>query len=96
MPFPFLGNSSRTYTQFRDLAADTPLIAEPGGVYDMGPAGGLDLPVPPGDGLWGPEVQVTGEAEPAPEPDAEPAPDEPPVGPPPPGLINVPAEPEEN
>ena len=85
MPFPFLGNSTRTYTQFRDLAADTPLIAEPGGVYDIGTVGGLDLPVPPGDGLWGPETQAAADV----KPDTQPLPD------PPPALI-TPAEPEEN
>lgn len=88
MPFPFLGDSTRIYTQFRDLAADTPLIAAPGGVYDMAPAGGLNLPVPPGDGLWGPEVAGEAVAEPPPEP--------PPADPVPPVLINVPAETEEN
>lgn len=82
MPFPFLGDSTRIYTQY--LAADgLPLAAEPGGSYDMTPVPSQWLmPVPPGDGLWGPE--------PGPEP--EPEPPAPPVLP---VLIIPPAETEE-
>jgi hypothetical protein len=51
VPFRFTGDSQRMYTQY--LAADgTPLIASPGGTYDMYPVASLPLPVPPGDGLW--------------------------------------------
>lgn len=64
MPYNFLGFGTRTYPQYRDIEADTPLIAEPGGTYDMTPAGSMPLAVPPGDGLWE-EVQ--------PEPPAAPS-----------------------
>ena len=52
MPFRYLGNFTRTYTQYRDTAADMTLVADPGGTYDMAPAGGVAMPVPPADGLW--------------------------------------------
>ena len=99
MPFPFLGNSTRVYVQFWDLDADTPLTAEPGQSYDMAPVAGWDMPVPPGDGRWGPltEPAVDLAEEPevpavAPEPGPEPAvPDLPPVP-----LITAPAETEES
>ena len=56
MPFPFLGDSTRIYTQY--VAADgTPLTALPGGAYDMTAVPSpWTLPVPPGDGLWGPAI----------------------------------------
>ena len=65
MPYPYLGNAPRMYTQYRDTATDAPLQPEPGGSYDMAPIDGAGpVPVPPGDGLWGLEA----------EPDAAPAP----------------------
>lgn len=54
MPFRFTGNDTRTYPQYRDLGTDSPLIASPGGTYDMAPCGSYVLPVPPGDGNWAP------------------------------------------
>ena len=57
MPYPYLGNTPRQYPQYRDLATDRPLEPEPGGTYSMAPAAGnAGLPVPPGDGRWGPEA----------------------------------------
>lgn len=54
MPFPFLGTSTRVYTQYRDTGTWLTLVAEPGASYDMQPVpGAADMPVPPGDGLWG-------------------------------------------
>jgi len=66
VPYPFLGDSTRIYTQWTDAATGLPLTADPGGTYDMTPAGGAHLTAPPGDGLWGPEppVQVTWQAPP--------------------------------
>lgn len=53
MPYPFLGNSARTYPQYINTDTGRPLEAVPGGVYDMAPVpGAYGLPVPPGDGLW--------------------------------------------
>jgi hypothetical protein len=76
MPYPYLGTAPRLYPQYRDDATDAPLQAEPGGTYSMTPVAGNDgLPVPPGDGSWGPE-QAPAEkdaSEPAPPADgAEP------------------------
>lgn len=53
MSFPFLGTSTRVYTQYTDTGTGTTLVAEPGASYDMAPAQGAgDLTVPPPDGLW--------------------------------------------
>ena len=60
MPFRFLGDVPLLYTQYRDEAADRPLLADPGGEYDMIPAGGVNLPVPPADGRWGPVTPASG------------------------------------
>lgn len=58
--YPYLGSARRIYTQYTDITGggSAPLVAEPGGVYDMipGPGQEEDLPVPPGDGLWAPGV----------------------------------------
>jgi hypothetical protein len=54
MPYRYAGTDTRTYTQFIDIDADGPLVASPGGTYDMRPAGQLNMPVPPGDGRWAP------------------------------------------
>jgi hypothetical protein len=75
--YPFLGVTSRTYTQFRDLATGLPLVAQPGRSYDMAPVNGLSMPVPPGDGLWGPDDTPA----PPPPPAPLPAPPAPPVTP---------------
>jgi len=53
--------------QYADITGGglQPLLAEPGGAYDMVPGPGQpeDLPVPPGDGLWGPGAEdSSGEA----------------------------------
>ncbi len=52
MPFTYTGTEVRTYTGYRDQGTDKPLVAAPGGVYDMTPVAGQALPVPPGDGRW--------------------------------------------
>ena len=63
MPHPYLGNAPRQYPQYRDLATDRPLEPQPGGAYSMAPvAGNGDLPVPPGDGRWGPEADALNRA----------------------------------
>lgn len=77
MPYPFLGNTSRTYTQYVDTDTWRPLQAEPLGSYNMTPVPGAgNVPVPPGDGLWGPYVAPP--ELPAPLPDSAPpgAPDQ--------------------
>jgi hypothetical protein len=48
----YLGHEVRTYPQYLDADTSCTLIAAPGGSYDIAPAGSLDLPVPPADGLW--------------------------------------------
>lgn len=53
MPYPYLGKTARTYPQYRDAQTGSVLRADPGGSYDIEPAGALDVAVPPGDGLWG-------------------------------------------
>jgi hypothetical protein len=63
----YLGFETRTYVQYLDAEASTTLIASPGGSYDIVPAGSLDFPVPPADGLW------EAEASPPPPPQASPA-----------------------
>lgn len=89
MPYQFTGYVPLLYPAYLDEATGRPLQADPGGVYDMTPAGGLNLPVPPGDGRWT-----------ASEPAEPPEPDEPvqvslPVPPPP--VVNPPSiEGEEN
>ena len=87
MPFPYLGNSTRVYVQFWDLDADAPLTADPGQSYDMAPVAGWDMPVPPGDGRWGP---LTGPAEDAREEPAGAPAEEPEPGPAAPDLPPVP------
>jgi hypothetical protein len=57
VPYRFLGDSPRTYPQYLNADTGCTLRAEPGLVYAMAPATGIHaLPVPPGDGLWGPEI----------------------------------------
>ncbi len=93
MPYPFLGITGRSYVQYLDDATGRMLITVPGGSYSMTPVSGAgNVPVPPGDGLWGPE-ETPPDDEPAVEP---PAADEP--GPPaetkisaPPGAPDQPA-----
>ena len=70
MPFRFTGSDTRTYTQYRDLDLDSPLIASPGGTYDMAPCGSYVLPVPPGDGNWAPVLASIPTVIPAPDPAA--------------------------
>jgi hypothetical protein len=52
VPYRYLGYETRTYVQYLDQEAGTTLVADPGGSYDMLPAGSWDMPVPPPDGLW--------------------------------------------
>ena len=63
MPYLFLGDSPRTYPQYLDADGSGTLHAHPRETYSMIPAAGTHvLPVPPGDGRWGPET--TSEPEP--------------------------------
>lgn len=52
MPFTFRGDQSLTYPQYLNLASSHTLVADPGVTYDLAAAGGLNLAVPPADGLW--------------------------------------------
>jgi hypothetical protein len=66
--YPFTGVTGRMYTQYIDLSTGHALEAIPGGSYDMQPVPGAgDVPVPPGDGLWGPQKR----ASPKPPPPAD-------------------------
>ena len=94
MPFPFFGVSARIYPQYRDLVADTPLTAVPGQSYDMAPVADWDVPVPPGDGLWGPATEPAEDVPEAPAVEREPEPAVPDLPPVP--LITAPAETEES
>ena len=68
VPYPFLGVTGRSYVQYTDEATGRMLITQPGGTYTMRPVPGAgNVPVPPGDGLWG-----TGETPPEDKPAAEP------------------------
>lgn len=69
MPFRFTGDTALTYPQYISDADSTTLTAHPWGTYDMHPAGGLDLPVPPADGRW----EAEDAAPPAAPPPASPA-----------------------
>ena len=63
MPYPFLGITGRSYVQYTDEATGHILQAQPGGTYAMQPVPGAgNVPVPPGDGLWGPPVSDSGAA----------------------------------
>jgi hypothetical protein len=74
VPYQYLGYETRTYVQYLVEPAGTTLIADPGGSYDMAPAGSWVLPVPPADGLWETaEDEPDGEPEDGSEPDAIPA-----------------------
>jgi len=82
--YPYLGSDARHYPQYLQLDAEypaeggkgpkvtgpRPLNADPGGVYEIGPAPGYVtvekdgtwtslLAIPPGDGRWGPAVTGT-------------------------------------
>jgi hypothetical protein len=52
VPYRYLGYETRTYVQYLDADADRTLIASPGGTYDIRPAGSLNFPLPPADGMW--------------------------------------------
>ena len=52
MTCTYLGHQVLTYPKYLDADTSCTLIAAPGGSYDIVPAGSLDLPVPPADGLW--------------------------------------------
>ena len=55
MPYPYLGDTALTYTQYLDADSGTTLTAQRGGAYLMTPAAGChEMAVPPADGLWGP------------------------------------------
>jgi hypothetical protein len=74
--FPFLGTSTRIYTQYLDVVAGRTLTAEPGGSYEIAvtpmyeaadaKTGALtaSIPVPPADGAWGP-AETAGDDKPA-------------------------------
>ena len=60
MPYLFLGAAGLSYTQYLDTCTGRMLQASPGGSYDMAPVPGAPgLSVPPGDGLWGPELPAS-------------------------------------
>lgn len=70
MPYQFLGVTGRSYVQYTDEATGRMLQTEPGGTYTMQPVPGAgNVPVPPGDGLWGPDEKAP-EDKPATEPPA--------------------------
>lgn len=52
MQFRFNGDQQMLLTQYFDEATDRPLLVDPGGVYEMRPAGTWVVPVPPQDGRW--------------------------------------------
>lgn len=93
MPFLFTGDTSLTYPGYVDEATWHTLQASPGGTYSMVPAGGVNLPVPPGDGRWQ-DVSEAPAAPPAPPPD--PPASSPPAAPPPPVVNPSSSEGEEN
>jgi hypothetical protein len=80
--FRFTGDYEILYTQYFDEATDRPLLAVPGGEYEMRCAGTWAVPVPPQDGRWEP-VTEDDEADPPPAgvppvpPEPAPAPDMP-------------------
>jgi hypothetical protein len=70
MPYPFLGVTGRSYVQYLDTDTGRMLITEPGGTYTMQPVPGAgNVPVPPGDGLWGDETTL--DTKPAAQPPAQ-------------------------
>lgn len=73
MAYRFTGFTSRTYTQYTDLATGLPLSASPDLCYDMAPVGPFPLPVPPADGNW--EAPRARQAKAAPQAPALKAPD---------------------
>jgi hypothetical protein len=73
VPFLFTGDSELLYVQYLDEDTSRPLRALPGGAYEMTPAGGAALPVPPGDGRW---AAADGSAPGPPEPEDPPADDD--------------------
>ena len=63
MPYPYLGDSPRTYPQYLDADSGCTLTAEPGVAYLMIPAAGRhEMAVPPADGRWGPETDALNKA----------------------------------
>lgn len=85
MSYRFKGDYSLVYPAYLDLVTGHTLTADPQGTYDMQPAAGRNLPVPPDDGKW-----ETVTASPAPAP--APVPSPPPV---PPAVVTTPAAPDE-
>ena len=80
MLLAYLGHEHRLYLQYADAATGRTLEVAPGGTYDVRPRE-PGMPLPPGDGRWGPAPEpvltalVTEPAAPGPEPgDPEPAP----------------------
>ncbi len=58
MLFAYLGTDDRSYHDYADAATGRMLEVTRGGVYDVRVAPGRHpgLPLPPGDGRWGPAV----------------------------------------
>jgi len=74
--YQFTGDVPLLYTQYLD-GDGAPLFAEPGESYDMQPAAGRNLPVPPGDGRWQdpPATETKSNGKPAQADTAAPKPD---------------------
>ena len=73
MPSSYTGTQDLHYPDHLDASTGRMLTVTPGGTYDIRVAPGRaeGLPVPPGDGRWGPEVPeeaVPAAAAPDPEP----------------------------
>lgn len=74
MPFVFLGPTGRSYVQYIDEATGRMLQAQPNRSYDMRPVPGAgNVPVPPGDGLWGAAEDAPEDKPAAPQPPAPPS-----------------------
>jgi len=69
----YLGHEVLTFNDYLDLETGRTLAAEPGGVYDVAPAGGLRPDVPPG--WFAPAIEEK-QKEPAEATDGESEPEE--------------------
>lgn len=70
----YTGHEPRMFLDYLDLETGRTLYAEPGGVYDVWPAGGRNVPdVPPGFGVYAAaeKKQPARAAKAAPGPDGE-------------------------
>ena len=69
----YTGHEALTFSDYLDLETGRTLHAEPGGVYDVGPASGHVVPEFPDP--WFAAVGEDGERLPEPEPQPEPQPE---------------------